>query len=191
MINRIGNAYPAPYLAAAVASNRQTPDAARSTPFPAPGDAAPAASLAVRAAPRAGQKMEVRYFDEVGWGFPELPPADADDLEFNAYRPDGVAIMSDNIMPYHLAATGETLNDAVRQRVRQQLDQVTRQRISLYNDQKASGKSNVEILQALLQFDAQLPDDYKQLTGLGSKIDEAARYAQRRPDVIDSSLLSS
>lgn len=189
MVNRIGTGNT--YLPPSEVTNRRPQDAGRATSFPAPDIAAPAATPASSAAPRSGQKMEVRRLDEIGWGFPEMPPADADDLEYNAYRPDGVAVMPEGTIPFHLAATGETLTDTVRQRVRQQLDQVTRQRISLYNEQKSSGKSNAEIRQALQEFDAQLPDDYKQLTGLGTKINDAVRYEQHRPEVIDSGLLAS
>jgi hypothetical protein len=191
VVNRVGNAYLNPYQAATAASNRQAEGSVRYTPLPAANSAAPAASSAVNAAARTGQKMEIRQLDEVGWGFPVLPPADADDLEYNAYRPDCAAIIPDNVMPFHLAATGETLAGTVRQRVRQQLDQVTHQRIGLYNEQKASGKSNTEIRKALQEFDAQLPDDYKRLTGLGTKINAATRYDEHRPKVIDSSLLAS
>jgi len=179
MINRVGSSGYNPYAAAYRPADKD----AHRTPFPAPGGMAPAPAPAAHA-PRSGQPMPVRRLDEIGWAGPQPIPDNADDLAYNVYTPDGVAIIPDGVMPFRLAATGETITDAVRARLRQQVNDVATQRIELYKQQKAAGKTNAEIRQALLDFDARLPADYRQLTGLGGKIDASTRYDQHRPDVV-------
>jgi hypothetical protein len=151
------------------------PLAANDSPAPAPSRTA---------GPAPGQPMPVRTIDVVGWGFPQLPPANADDLEFNAYRPDGVVVNGAST-PFSLAATGQALTGNVAAQIKQQVDQVALGRVRIYNEQKASGKTNAEIKQALQDYDAALPDSYKQLVGWGSKFDQAARYDLHRPTRID------
>src|SRR5262249_10832949 len=87
--------------------------------------------------------------------------------------------------PFSLVATGQALTSDVSAQVKQQIDQVALGRVRIYNEQKASGKSNAEIKQALQDYDAALPDSYKKLVGWGSKFDPAARHDFHRPHYTD------
>jgi len=186
MINGIGSAYSnyAPTQGAR-SSNRA---ANQQTYTPLPTDDAPAAPAPNNtAATAAGHPMPVRRIDVIGWGAPRLPPANCDDLEFNAYRPDAAAVDGSS-NPFRLISTGELLTPAVSARVKQQVDQVALDRIGVYNKEKAAGKSNDEIKKALQDYDAALPDAYKQLVGWGSKFDPTVRYDQHRPKYIDDKM---
>lgn len=96
-------------------------------------------------------------------------------LEYNAYRPDGLAIDA-TTMPYTVKATGERLTPDVARKYETLLNDTSRGRIDVFRQGQADGLSNGEILARLQAYDRSLPDSYRALIGHSSFSDPAQRY---------------
>lgn len=98
-------------------------------------------------------------------------------LEYNVYRPDGIAIDS-STRPFTITATGEKLDDATARKYQALLEDVTKQRIAIYQSGQEKGMSNAQILAELQSFDNNLPASYQALVGHSSMSDPRTRYNQ-------------
>lgn len=96
--------------------------------------------------------------------------AAASELEAQAATRDGVAVDSSG-PPWRVSSAGQPLTATSTAEAEARIDEVSRQRISLYQAAVAAGASDEEIGRQMAAFNAALPDDYKALTG---KIEDPA-----------------
>lgn len=95
-------------------------------------------------------------------------------LEYNVYRPDGLAVAWTE--PLTITATGEKMTEDVAKKYQDMLLDVTKDRIKIYQEGKSQGLSNTQIREKLQAFDEGLPDSYKALVGRSGMSDPATRY---------------
>lgn len=96
-------------------------------------------------------------------------------LEYNVYRPDGLDI-DGRSYPFVVKSTGEKLSGSVADKYQKMLLEVTRQRIDIYNEGKAKGLSDNQLLSNLQAFDNSLPDSYRNLVGKSDMVAPSTRY---------------
>lgn len=96
-------------------------------------------------------------------------------LEYNVYRPDGLAI-DGRSYPFVVKSTGEKLSGAVAEKYQKMLLEVTRQRVEIYKEGKTKGLSDDQLLSTLQAFDNSLPDSYRTLVGASDMVAPATRY---------------
>ena len=104
-------------------------------------------------------------------------------LEYNVYRPDGIAIDGSTI-PYKVSSTGEPLTPEVKSKLDAILLDVTKQRIAIYRAGKDAGLSVSDIRDKLIAFDKALPQPYKALVGTSYMTDPATRYVNPTHDEV-------
>lgn len=146
------------------------------TPAPASGEIAPDSSLKKSSNVASGgmPMVALDYFsfgDAAAMGLPK----GASRLEYNVYRPDGLAI-DGRSYPFVVKSTGEKLSGAVADKYQKMLQDITRQRIDIYKDGKAKGLSDDQLLSSLQAFDNSLPDSYRALVGTSDMVAPATRY---------------
>jgi hypothetical protein len=124
--------------------------------------------------------MTLNYFS-LGDEGPLGGPAGLTRLEYNVYRPDGIAI-DGRTSPYTITSTGEPLTDAVGKKYQVMLHEVTKHRIDIYLAGKSDGLSNKQIIAQLQAYDRSLPDSYHALVGSSDWTDPSKRYAQATRD---------
>ncbi len=124
-------------------------------------------------------------FDNMGFGdTPSFGSASGPSrLEYNAYRPDGLNIDGTQTPPV-IRSTGESLTASVAAKYDAMLEDVAKQRVSLYKSGLAAGQSMEDIRASLQAFDAGLPDSYKALVGSSSLVDPSQRYMQPTHDEV-------
>lgn len=174
--------------ASATTPRTHTPTAARPPgPLPRAAGADAVVTLSGGAATRPSDTYTMPtatldYFafgDENALGSPSGPTR----LEYNVYRPDGLAI--DGLTrPYTVAATGEPLTGATADKYRSLLLDVAQGRIDLYRRGRQDGLSNGEILERLQAYDRALPASYRALVGHSSFSDPDTRYRQATHDEV-------
>ncbi|MCX2863558.1 hypothetical protein OOZ63_17135 [Paucibacter sp. PLA-PC-4] len=96
-------------------------------------------------------------------------------LEYNVYRPDGIAI-DGATHPYTVSSTGEPLTDDLKRKLDAIVQGVTRQRIEIYKAGKDAGLSVSEIRESLISFDKSLSQSYRALVGTSYMTDPSTRY---------------
>jgi hypothetical protein len=145
---------------------------------------APRASTVVHLSGGRGTAASATYgpparvtFDYFSFGEqgPHGSPAGSTRLEYNAYRPDGLAIDA-GTTPYTVKATGERLTAEVARKYEALLHEVSRGRIDIFNQGKAEGLPSSEILARLQAYDRGQPESYRALVGHSSFSDPAQRY---------------
>lgn len=102
-------------------------------------------------------------------------PAGVSRLEYNVYRPDGLDI-DGRSYPFVVKSTGEKLSGSVAEKYQKMLLEVTRQRVEIYKEGKATGLSDEQILSNLQAFDKSLPDSYRTLVGKSDMVAPSTRY---------------
>lgn len=102
-------------------------------------------------------------------------PKDVSRLEYNVYRPDGLDI-DGRSYPFVVKSTGEKLSGSVADKYQKMLMDVTRQRIEIFQEGKAKGLSDEQLLSSLQAFDNSLPDSYRTLVGKSDMVAPSTRY---------------
>lgn len=124
--------------------------------------------------------MQINYYsfgDQTSLGSPSGPTR----LEYNVYRPDGVAIDS-GTQPFTVKSTGEKLTDAVAQKIQAMLLDVTKHRIAIYEAGEKDGLSSSEIIARLQAYDRSLPASYHALVGDSTMTNPITRYGEATHD---------
>lgn len=156
-------------------SSAQKRDAGN-TSAPASGEIAPDSSVK-KSSNVAGGGMPMVGLDYFSFGDAAAMglPKGASRLEYNVYRPDGLAI-DGRSYPFVVKSTGEKLSGAVAEKYQKMLLDITRQRIDIYKEGKAKGLSDDQLLSSLQAFDNSLPESYRTLVGTSDMVAPATRY---------------
>lgn len=123
----------------------------------------------------AGMPMATLDYFSFGDGEAMGLPKGASRLEYNVYRPDGLDI-DGRSYPFVVKSTGEKLSGSVADKYQKMLLEVTRQRVEIYKEGKATGLSDEQILSNLQAFDKSLPDSYRTLVGKSDMVAPSTRY---------------
>lgn len=91
-------------------------------------------------------------------------PAATSEPEAQAAARDGVAVDSSG-PPWRVFSAGQPLTATSPAEAEARIDEVTRQRVALYQKAMEAGASDEEIGRQMAAFNAALPDDYKALAG--------------------------
>lgn len=151
-------------------SSAQKKDAEK-TSAPASGEIAPNSSVKKSG----GMPMVALDYFSFGDAAAMGLPKGASRLEYNVYRPDGLAI-DGRSYPFVVKSTGEKLSGAVADKYQKMLLDITRQRIDIYKEGKAKGLSDEHLLSSLQAFDNSLPDSYRAVVGESDMVAPATRY---------------
>lgn len=123
----------------------------------------------------AGMPMAALDYFSFGDGEAMGLPEGVSRLEYNVYRPDGLDI-DGRSYPFVVKSTGEKLSGSVAEKYQKMLLEVTRQRVEIYKEGKATGLSDEQILSNLQAFDKSLPDSYRTLVGKSDMVAPSTRY---------------
>ncbi|MBS1161753.1 MAG: hypothetical protein H6R15_4172 [Proteobacteria bacterium] len=122
-----------------------------------------------------GMPMAALDYFSFGEGEAMGLPKGVSRLEYNVYRPDGLDI-DGRSYPFVVKSTGEKLSGSVADKYQKMLLEITRQRIDIYNEGKAKGLSDDQLLSSLQAFDNSLPDSYRTLVGKSDMVAPSTRY---------------
>jgi hypothetical protein len=131
-------------------------------------------------APPATATLDFFSFGDQG---PHGHPVGPTRLEYNAYRPDGLAIDA-TTTPYTVKSTGERLTPDVARKYEALLNDTSRGRIEIFRQGQAQGLSNGEILAQLQAYDRSQPASYRALIGNSAFSDPAQRYTMPTHDEV-------
>ena len=108
--------------------------------------------------------MPAMQFNSFGGPPHMLPPQGAGTVEEFAYRRSAIGVDT-TVFPHQFGETGKALNytDWVAQE--KEIDKIVEGRVDLYNQSKAEGLSDEQILDRLNQYNDKLPEKYKLAIG--------------------------
>ena len=104
--------------------------------------------------------MPTMQFNAFGGPPHMLPPEGAGAVEEFAYRRSAIGVDT-TVFPHEFSETGKALNYSDWLVQEKEIDKIVEGRVNLYNQSKAEGLSDEQILNRLNQYNDKLPEKYK------------------------------
>lgn len=96
-------------------------------------------------------------------------PTGATGAEALAYQRNGLAVDTSS-QPWRLLGTDTPLNEQSWKSAESEIDQIVAQRVALYQQAKASGDSEQDVVDKLVAYNRTLPERYTNLVGPGGDL---------------------
>lgn len=108
-------------------------------------------------------------------------PTGATGAEALAYQRNGLAVDTSS-QPWRLLGTDTTLNEQSWKSAESEIDQIVAQRVALFQQAKASGGSEQDVVEKLIAYNRTLPERYTNLVGPGGDLKQLARGEPARTE---------